>query len=413
MTDVLLLGAGKIGAAISELLTATGDYSVTVGDSDEAMLDLLDIERVRVEQVDATKPADLRRALKGRSIVISALPFYLNPGVAEAARAAGCHYFDLTEDVETTKRVRAVADGAPVAFVPQCGLAPGFISIVGLRSRQALRQAAQCLDARRRSAAIPRQRAQIQSDLEHRRPHQRILQSVRRRARRPAHRGAAARGPRELLARRRRLRGVQHLGRPGHAGRDAGRQGREPELQDRALSRALRDHEDAGARPAPGRAARAPEERARDRGADDQAGRRAGVRLGARLQGRAPDPGDLRQEDLQPGSGRPSVERHPDHHGGRRHRHGRPAGGRPDSEPRASCARRTWRSTTSSPTASGAITRETRPRAPPNQISRICDRGLPHWRWRRASSAAYHCDPSIAGKGPTWTVFSRPGRRAC
>jgi saccharopine dehydrogenase-like NADP-dependent oxidoreductase len=129
MTDVLLLGAGKIGAAIGELLTATGDYAVTVGDSDEAMLDLLDIARVRVERVDATKPADLRRALKGREIVISALPFYLNPGVAEAALATGTHYFDLTEDVETTRRVRAVADGAPVAFVPQCGLAPGFISI--------------------------------------------------------------------------------------------------------------------------------------------------------------------------------------------------------------------------------------------------------------------------------------------
>jgi saccharopine dehydrogenase-like NADP-dependent oxidoreductase len=129
MTDVLLLGAGKIGAAISELLTATGDYTVTVGDSDAAMLDLLDVDRVRTEQVDAAKPADLSRALKGREIVISALPFYLNPGVAEAARAAGAHYFDLTEDVETTRRVRAVADGAPVAFVPQCGLAPGFISI--------------------------------------------------------------------------------------------------------------------------------------------------------------------------------------------------------------------------------------------------------------------------------------------
>jgi saccharopine dehydrogenase-like NADP-dependent oxidoreductase len=129
MTDVLLLGAGKIGAAISELLAATGDYAVTVGDSDKAMLDLLDIERVRVEQVDATRPDDLKRALAGRAIVVSALPFYLNPGVAEAAREAGAHYFDLTEDLETTRRVRAVAKGAPCAFVPQCGLAPGFISI--------------------------------------------------------------------------------------------------------------------------------------------------------------------------------------------------------------------------------------------------------------------------------------------
>jgi len=49
--------------------------------------------------------------------------------VAEAARAAGVHYFDLTEDVEVTRAVRAIATGASKAFVPQCGLAPGFISI--------------------------------------------------------------------------------------------------------------------------------------------------------------------------------------------------------------------------------------------------------------------------------------------
>jgi saccharopine dehydrogenase-like NADP-dependent oxidoreductase len=39
------------------------------------------------------------------------------------------HYFDLTEDVEVTRAVRATAEGASTAFVPQCGLAPGFISI--------------------------------------------------------------------------------------------------------------------------------------------------------------------------------------------------------------------------------------------------------------------------------------------
>ncbi|MBV8740806.1 MAG: hypothetical protein JOZ12_03425, partial [Sinobacteraceae bacterium] len=61
--------------------------------------------------------------------VISSLPFYCNVAVAEAARKAGVHYFDLTEDVEVTRAVRAIATGSDRAFVPQCGLAPGFISI--------------------------------------------------------------------------------------------------------------------------------------------------------------------------------------------------------------------------------------------------------------------------------------------
>ena len=61
--------------------------------------------------------------------MVSGLPYYCNVAVAEAARAAGVHYFDLTEDVEVTRAVRRIAAGSRRAFVPQCGLAPGFISI--------------------------------------------------------------------------------------------------------------------------------------------------------------------------------------------------------------------------------------------------------------------------------------------
>jgi saccharopine dehydrogenase-like NADP-dependent oxidoreductase len=40
------------------------------------------------------------------------------------------HYFDLTEDVATTRMVKELSEDAKTAFVPQCGLAPGFIAIV-------------------------------------------------------------------------------------------------------------------------------------------------------------------------------------------------------------------------------------------------------------------------------------------
>jgi saccharopine dehydrogenase-like NADP-dependent oxidoreductase len=59
------------------------------------------------------------------------LSFRHNPLIAEVASAAGVSYFDLTEDVATTRAVRAIAEGARAGqvFVPQCGLAPGFVSI--------------------------------------------------------------------------------------------------------------------------------------------------------------------------------------------------------------------------------------------------------------------------------------------
>ena len=68
---------------------------------------------------------------QGAFAVLSAAPYHLTADIARAARTAGCHYLDLTEDVATTRIVKALAEGAVTAFIPQCGLAPGFISIVG------------------------------------------------------------------------------------------------------------------------------------------------------------------------------------------------------------------------------------------------------------------------------------------
>jgi saccharopine dehydrogenase-like NADP-dependent oxidoreductase len=62
--------------------------------------------------------------------VVSSLPYFCNPTVAGLALTHQVHYFDLTEDVEVTNQVRVLSAGATRAFVPQCGLAPGFISIV-------------------------------------------------------------------------------------------------------------------------------------------------------------------------------------------------------------------------------------------------------------------------------------------
>ena len=58
-----------------------------------------------------------------------------NPVVAHAALISGASYFDLTEDITTTRRVREIADSARPGqiFMPQCGLAPGFVSIVAHR----------------------------------------------------------------------------------------------------------------------------------------------------------------------------------------------------------------------------------------------------------------------------------------
>jgi saccharopine dehydrogenase-like NADP-dependent oxidoreductase len=135
MHRVLILGAGKIGALISGLLSESGSYNVFLGDVDgptaNAVVRAHSSANLTGIALDAADAAALARHLAAQPVeaVVSSLPYYCNAGVAAAARAAGAHYFDLTEDVEVTRSVIRIAHGAASAFVPQCGLAPGFISI--------------------------------------------------------------------------------------------------------------------------------------------------------------------------------------------------------------------------------------------------------------------------------------------
>jgi saccharopine dehydrogenase-like NADP-dependent oxidoreductase len=131
---VLLLGAGKIGRSIARLLAHSGDFDVLAGDCDAGSLARLEgVPGVRTASLDVTDPTALGRAMQGRQSVVSACSYAVNPDIAVAALEAGASYFDLTEDVHTTRMVRQIASEARPGqvFMPQCGLAPGFIAIAG------------------------------------------------------------------------------------------------------------------------------------------------------------------------------------------------------------------------------------------------------------------------------------------
>lgn len=133
---IALLGAGHIGQTIARLLAASGDYAVTVFDRDAAALARLADDGLASRVVDTEDGILLLDALTrdaggGRfDAVVNALPYHLAMATAAVAREAGCHYFDLTEDVAATRAIKQLAEGAKTAFMPQCGLAPGFIGIV-------------------------------------------------------------------------------------------------------------------------------------------------------------------------------------------------------------------------------------------------------------------------------------------
>lgn len=127
---VAVLGAGQIGAVIAGMLAEQG-HQVTLADASQAQLALSAGQPFATTIVDATDFGDLRRFLDTEEIVVSACPFFLNKRIARVAAETGTHYFDLTEDVAATAYIKELAAAADVALVPQCGLAPGFICVLG------------------------------------------------------------------------------------------------------------------------------------------------------------------------------------------------------------------------------------------------------------------------------------------
>jgi saccharopine dehydrogenase-like NADP-dependent oxidoreductase len=152
MMKLALLGAGHIGQTIARLLHNTGDYAVTVFDQNAQALAQLQAEGMATCRIDSGSLANILPDLRGQQILVNALPYHLAITAARMAAEAGLHYFDLTEDVAATKEIKKIAETARTVFMPQCGLAPGFIGIAA----QHLAQSFDTLhDVKMRVGALP------------------------------------------------------------------------------------------------------------------------------------------------------------------------------------------------------------------------------------------------------------------
>lgn len=136
MQKILVVGAGKIGSLISVLLSKSNDYQVFLAD---IHIDSISLKRLvekspnlQLIKLDAQNHAQMSDFLKKNPMdaIVSSLPFYCNIDIAKLAKEFSLNYFDLTEDTHVAATVTELSKNAKNAFVPQCGLAPGFISIV-------------------------------------------------------------------------------------------------------------------------------------------------------------------------------------------------------------------------------------------------------------------------------------------
>ena len=123
----LIIGMGGVGGLLSVLLKELG-MQVTAFDQ-KPPNHLAD--GIHYVAGDVTDNKTLAATLEKHDAVISCLPFNLTLRVAEAAYKLGIPYFDPTEDVKSTELVRKMAQSAGQTMIPQCGLAPGAIGIIG------------------------------------------------------------------------------------------------------------------------------------------------------------------------------------------------------------------------------------------------------------------------------------------
>jgi len=127
MKEILILGLGKVGSLVGTLLSK--NFSVTGIDQKEPHYNYkLPYKTIKADVSNSEK---MYLIMKDYDAVVSALPFFMNRGIAKIAHDLSMHYFDLTEDVETTKYIQELSKSSEKVMAPQCGLAPGLIGIIG------------------------------------------------------------------------------------------------------------------------------------------------------------------------------------------------------------------------------------------------------------------------------------------
>lgn len=137
----LVLGGGLMGrAVIKDLLENPSTESVVVADTNSSVLKELkvflkkyDTKKWTFKKADVSKIVSVKKLMKGINTVVSAVTYKYNYELAKAAIQSGCHFCDLGGNntiVDKEFTLDKMAKKKSVTVVPDCGLAPGMVSVL-------------------------------------------------------------------------------------------------------------------------------------------------------------------------------------------------------------------------------------------------------------------------------------------
>ena len=140
---LLVVGSGLMGSAAAYDMARQSDVaSVTLADNDlrrakdvaARVNRIVGEKKVRAVALEADSETAAAKLMRGHDAALSAVPYFLNLGLARAAVAAQCHFADLGGNNTVVRQELALAQRAEkrgVAIAPDCGLSPGMASILG------------------------------------------------------------------------------------------------------------------------------------------------------------------------------------------------------------------------------------------------------------------------------------------
>ncbi len=135
---VIVLGAGMMGKAIAyDLHKHSKLENIAIADKDKKTLQSaeksLGLKDIDYHKLDAEKIEQVRQAFKNYDMAISALPYKFNYMLAKTAVETNTHFLDLGGNNDIVKKEFSLDKKAKdnnVTVIPDCGLAPGLVSII-------------------------------------------------------------------------------------------------------------------------------------------------------------------------------------------------------------------------------------------------------------------------------------------
>ena len=138
---VLVLGAGRMGhgAAFDLAHNSPAVAGVTLADfhieKAEAAARAIASEKISATSVDAGDPESVVELMRGHDSVISCVNYWYNASLSRAAIKTGSNLCDLGGNnyvVDEQLALDAEAKAAGINIIPDCGLAPGMVSILAM-----------------------------------------------------------------------------------------------------------------------------------------------------------------------------------------------------------------------------------------------------------------------------------------